>query len=224
VTVLPPERVVSRVEAIAGGLDQVTSWRRGVSIGPRQCARHSHDSCRARLVPLVSRVVQSGFLLPVNCLIEINKLDAENDPSKADLRRSLETYCAATYGRTYADGGFWRDRRRAQLTEPLHRIASASSTRYPAVALPTPRLPRLPRTTCSTRTPRDRAPPRSWRSPWPCRRASWASARIFAVLSSLAVRGGVLMRLLGLAVVDRRGRSCGGRSACAARWSRGHRH
>jgi hypothetical protein len=203
---VPPDRVVSRVEAIAGGLDQVTSWRRGVSIGLANAPVILTILAVLALVPLVSRIVQSGFLLPVNCLIEINKLDAENDPSKADLRRSLETYCAATYGRTYADGGFWRDRRARQLTEPLHRIAERVVTRYPAVA------PADAATAAAaTHDVLDEDSARSGAATGLAITMALPASvlglcAIFAVLSSLVVRGGVLMRLLGLAVVDRRGR------------------
>jgi len=203
---VPPDRVVSRVEAIAGGLDQVTSWRRGVSIGLANAPVILTILAVLALVPIVSRVVQSGFLLPVNCLIEINKLDAENDPSKSDLRRSLETYCAATYGRTYASGGFWRDPRARQLTAPLHPIAERVVARYPAVA------PADAATAAAaTHDLLDEDSARSGAATGLAITMALPASvlglcAIFAVLSSLVVRGGVLMRLLGLAIVDRRGR------------------
>ena len=201
-----PPSIVSRVEAIAGGLDHVSSWRRGVSIGLANAPVILTILAVLALVPIVSRVVQPGFLLPVNCLIEINKLDAENDPSKADLRRSLETYCAGTYGRTYATSGFWRDPRARQLTAPLQPVAERVIARYPAVAPAD-----VATAAAATQDLLDEASARSGAATGLAITMALPASvlglcAIFAVLSSLVVRGGVLMRLLGLAVVDRRGR------------------
>jgi hypothetical protein len=203
---VPPDRVAARVEAIARGLDHVTSWRRGVSVGLASAPVILTILAVLALVPIVSRVVQADFLLPMNCLIEINKLDAENSPSTLDLRRSLETYCAATYGRTYADGGFWRDRRARQLTEPLHPIAERVVARYPAVAPADAAAAAR-----ATHEMLDEDSARSGAATGLAITMALPSAillvcAVLALVSSLLVRGGVLMRLLGVAVVDRRGR------------------
>jgi hypothetical protein len=204
--VVPRDRVASRVDAIAAGLDGVTSWRRGVSIGLANAPVILTVLAVLALVPIISRVVQAGFLLPVNCLIEINKLDAEDDRSKADLRRLLETYCSATYGRTYANAGFWRDPRARQLTTPLQPIAERVMTRHPVVTSADAAI-----ATEATRELLDEQSARDGAATGLAITMALPSAvlllsAVFAIVSSLVVRGGVLMRLLGLAVVDRRGR------------------
>jgi hypothetical protein len=193
------------VEAAAAGLHKITSWRRGVSIGLACAPVILTILAVLALVPIISRVVQADFLLPLNCLIEINKLDAENDPSKLDLRRSLETYCSATYRRTYADDSFWRDRRAHQLTEPLRPVADRVVARYPAAG---PADAAAAAT--ATHELLDEKSAREGAATGLAITMALPSGillvcAVFALVSSLLVRGGVLMRLLGLAVVDRRG-------------------
>jgi hypothetical protein len=157
------------------------------------------------LVPLVSRVVQADFLLPINCLIEINKLDAAGDPSTLDLRRSLGLYCSATYGSSYRSEAFWRDPRARQLTAPLRPVAERVLASYPAVSPSDASV-----AADATRDTLDEASARSGAATGLAITMALPSgvlllSAVFALLSSLFVRGGVLTRLIGLAVVDAHG-------------------
>ena len=203
---LPADQVAARVDAIVPGLDRVTSWRRGVSIGLAYAPMDFTILGVLALVPIASRVVQADFLLPMNCLIEINKLEAANDPSTVDLRRSLGMYCSATYGRTYSNEFFWRDPRARQLTTPLHPVAERVLADYPAVSAGDAALAAE-----ATRTTLNEDEPRSGAATGLAVAMALPSGMLLvcatlALVSSLLVRGGVLMRLLGLAVVDRRGK------------------
>ena len=202
---VPADRIAASVDAIVPGLDRVTSWRRGVSIGLTNAPVVLTILAALALVPLVSRVVQTEFLLPMNCLIEINKLDAANDPSTLDLRRSLGKYCSATYGSTYTNEFFWRDPRARQLTTALHPVAERVLADYPAVSLADAAV-----AADATRATLDEDSARSGAATGLAITMALPSGILLvcaaiALVSSLLVRGGVLMRLLGLAVVDSRG-------------------
>ena len=202
---VPADRVAARVDALVPGFDRVTSWRRGVSIGLANAPVVLTLLALLALVPLVSRVVRADFLLPLNCLIEINKLEAGNDPSTADLRRSLGTYCSATYGSTYRNEFFWRDPRGRQLTIALHPVAERVLASYPSVSPADAAL-----AADATRETLDEDEPRSGAATGLAITMALPSGVLllcaaFALISSVLVRGGLLMRLLGLAVVNRRG-------------------
>jgi hypothetical protein len=202
---LAADRIAERVDAIVPGLDRVTSWRRGVSIGLANAPVIFTILGVLALVPIASRVVQAEFLLPMNCLIEINKLEAANDPSTLDLQRSLGTYCSATYGRTYGNTFFWRDPRARQLTTPLRPVADRVLASYPAVSPADAAV-----AADATRATLDEDSARDGAATGLAVMMALPSGMLLicaalSLVSSLLVRGGVLMRLVGLAVVDGHG-------------------
>lgn len=202
---VPADRIADRVGSLVPGLDYVTSWRRGVSIGLANAPVVLTVLAVLALVPIISRVVQADFLLPINCLIEINKLDAGNDPSTADLRRSLGKYCSATYGSTYRNDFFWKDPRARQLTTPLRPLAERVIADYPAVSPAEAAVAAE-----AARATLEEEEARSGAATGLAITMALPSGvlllcAVLALVSSLLVRGGVLMRLLNLAIVDRRG-------------------
>jgi serine/threonine protein kinase len=194
-----------RLLPLASRADRVTSWRRGVSIALANVPLIAVIIAVAAFVPLMTRVLRHDFLLPINCLVEINKIDAQTDDASVRLRSALETYCSARYGHLYADAGFWSDPRADQVTGPLQPLAKRVVERHPAVSpADADAAEAATRATLDERSAKEGAA-----TGLAIAIALPSTALLFcaalAILSSLIVRGGIMVRLLGLAIVDRRG-------------------
>jgi serine/threonine protein kinase len=202
---VPVSQLRRRLTLLTSGADCVTPWRRGVSIALSSVPLLFVLIAVLAMLPLMSRVMRQDFLLPMNCLIELNKLEGQTDEASVTLRGALETYCAARYGHLYARAGFWSDRRAHQITEPLNPLARRVIARHPSVsAADAAAAEEVTRARLGEQDTRSGAATGlAIVTALPC--AALLLCAAVALVSSLLVRGGVMMRLLGLAIVDRHG-------------------
>jgi hypothetical protein len=202
---VPSGTLVKRMSDLVSGPDHLTAWRRSVALGLANVPTIMVVIAMIALVPLLSRVVRQDFLLPFNCLVEVNKAEVSVDAQVRQLRPALATYCSATYGRTYTDDGYWRDWRGRQLTAALHPVATRVVADYPVVSAADAASAAI-----ATRETLNEDEVRQGSRSIVAILLALPSmvlllCFVLSLLSTLIVRGGVVMRLLGIAVVDRQG-------------------
>ena len=202
---VPEAHLTRRLTTIAHGLARVTSWRRATAIALTNVPVTFVVIALLAILPEALRVVRQDFLLPTNCLIEINKLESKSGDDTSELRRALETYCAARYAATYADERFWADGRARNIVEPLRPLAVRVLAGHPSV--PPDEAAAAEKFTRETLgeqgTKRAAATGTAIALSLPL--AALGVCAALSLVLALVVRGGVMPRLLGLAVVNRRG-------------------
>ena len=188
----------ARVAALGEGLDEVTRPRRAASVLLANIPLGFALLALAVALPTAARLLQGEFLAMSKALVAIRSLEGKSDPASVRKRELFELYAGERFRAALGDEGTWRDPRSAGLLTPLRPTAA--------------RLLARPRTSTDAE-----------------RRAAYAAAEaeigsalsirtqaigiavvlpaavllvsaIAAVFAAFVVRGGLLLRMLGLAV------------------------
>jgi hypothetical protein len=188
----------ARVAALREGLDEVTRPRRAASILLANLPLGFALLALAVALPTAVRLLQGEFLAMSKTLVAIRSLEGESDPASVRKRESLELYAGERFRTAMGDEGTWRDPRSAGLLTPLRPTAARILAR-PHTATEAERRAAHAAAEAeigSTRSIRTQAIGIAVVLP----AAVLLVSAIAAVLAAFVVRGGLVLRLLGLAV------------------------
>ena len=197
------EAVAERAAALMKAPDHVTRARRAASIMLANVPLLFAIIALAVGLPAANRLLETEFLTMGKALVSIRTLEGKQDEASVKKREALEAFVADRFGAELAAEGTWRDPYTAGLLTPLKPIASRilSSRRT---------LTDEERREAHSAAAAELGDPVSIRSQaigigtvLPA--AVLLLSAVAAVTSALCFRGGLLLRLLGLAVVSRRG-------------------
>jgi hypothetical protein len=188
----------ARLEALGEGLDEVTRPRRAASILLANLPLGFALLALAVALPTAVRVLQGEFLGMSKTLVAIRSLEGKSDPASVRKRESLEIYAGDRFRAAMGDERTWHDPRSAGLLTPLRPTA--------ARILATPRRV----TDAERRAAHDAAEAEIGNSASIRTQALGIAlvlpaavllvSALAAVIVAFIVRGGLVLRLLGLAV------------------------
>jgi hypothetical protein len=189
---------------LAAGSDRVTRWRRATALALTNVPVLITLLAVLAALPIATRLLRLDFLRPFTCLIQISKLESETSEQAATTRRDLEVYASAAFGDAYRDAAFWDDRRTRALVGPLRPLALRALANHPAV---TPQ--ETAAAAAGSRALLDEPGLMKARQMglgllFALPAAALLASAAVALVSALMARG-LLLRLLGLAIVTRRG-------------------
>jgi hypothetical protein len=193
----------ARVAALSKDLDEVTRPRRAASILLANLPLGFALLALAVALPTAVRLLQGEFLAMSKTLVAIRSLEGTSEAAAVRTRELLEIYARGRFRSAMEDERTWRDPRSAGLLTPLRPTA--------ARILATPRVV----TDAERRAAHDAAEAQIG-SAVSIRTQALGIAVVLpaavllvsalaAVLAVFVVRGGLVLRLLGLAVADSSG-------------------
>jgi hypothetical protein len=197
--------IVSHAARAAAGLDSVSRWRRGVSLALANVPLLFMAAALLTLLPTALHVLPARFLAPTNCLLEIAKLEGRTDAQAVRQREALEIVAATRHRATLAAESFWADRRSRDLLAPLRPLADRAlrdRANVPADLVVAAAVEAAPLLADSRAAERTRTAILVMLV-FPA--AALLASGLVALVSAFVGRGGLLLRLLGLAVVGRDG-------------------
>ena len=207
--------VAERAAALTEGLDHVTRPRRAASILLANVPLFFTLIALSIGLPTAVRLLETQFLEMTRALVEIRTLEGKTDQESVKAREALELYVADRFRARLVDERTWHDPRSAGLLTPLRPIAARILAGQSSLS---DEERRAAHAAAATRL----GNPVSMRS----QAVSIATllpavvlllSSVVAVLSAFFFRGGLLLRLLGLAVVSWRGQNVSrGRAAWRA--------
>ncbi len=188
----------ARLTALGESLDQVTRPRRAASILLANLPLGFALLALAVALPTAARLLQGEFLAMSKTLVAIRSLEAKGDVASVRTRESLEIYAADRFRAAMIDERTWRDPRSAGLLTPLGPTAARILSTDRAVS----DAERLAAHAAAEAEIGNAVSIRSQATGIAVMlpAAVLLVSALAAVLSAFAFRGGLLLRLLGLAV------------------------
>jgi hypothetical protein len=190
----------ARLAFLAEGLDEVSRPRRAASILLANLPLGFALLALAVALPTAVRVLQGEFLAMSKALMGIHALEAKEDAAAVRRRESLEIYAADRFRAAMEDERTWRDPRTAGLLTPLRPIAARILSSRRTLTEEERRAAHVAAEAEIGNTGSIRTQAMGVAIVLPA--AVLLVTAVVAISMAFVVRGGLVMRLLGLAVVS----------------------
>ena len=192
-----------RASALTESPDHVTRARRAASILLANVPLFAAMIALAIGLPAAVRLLQPGLLTMTQSLVAIRGFEGKSDAKSSATRHALELYVADRFHAELADERTWRDPRTARLLAPLRPVASRILDARRAPSDEERRAARAAAEAYLGNPASIRTQALGIAAILPA--VVLLISAIAALMSALLFRGGLLLRLLGLAVVSARG-------------------
>lgn len=209
------DEVRARLAAAASAPDRVRRWRRVIPAALSAMPALVLAAAGLVLVPSLARLTDVETASMLGWLAELRRPPGEGRVPDAEGREALAIYVAGRYGTQLRDERFWSGAVMQNMPPMLHESAREVLARHPSVE------PEELARVSAMLAPQIREAEAHYRGQAPelvrgatimvitLTAVALALTLVCSLLSSLAVPGGVVLRLLGLAVIDAGGEEIG---------------